>query len=283
MTNENKEFLNFCLKNYIHDDIDDVFSLYKDYTSVSVKSLDDMNSSVEDFCQFLKSNLKSIKMSKVYSDQALIKSIDAFKRSMIVYIDRYLSEDYSNFAKMVFELSPSKKNESLLDVGAGRIPSTSIWLAQNMKDVCSIDTQFHLSKVCLKNMNVNAQERIFNAASSVYGYSFVVGRCPCSAIRHMVKKCAEQNIPYLIKLCDCDIVVARRYIKEDNVWKVVLSEYDSDVKFFRDYAYNIDASEEQVAKIIEQYDSKAPIRARRTWSIKQYSKGALIKECEKEI
>ena len=140
---------------------------------------------------------------------------------------------------MVYEVSPSKDKEIVLDVGAGRIPSSSIWLGEKVKKVASIDCEFYISGEALEEMNVEATEAYFDKFTSVDGYTFVVGRCPCTAIKYMVQKCANANIPYLIKLCDCDIVAAQRYINKANSWDTVLLGYDENVKFYKDYAYNL--------------------------------------------
>ena len=152
-----------------------------------------------------------------------------------------------------------------------------------MKDVNTIDTQFYLSNVSLKNMNVCSQERVFNSSSKVQDYSFVVGRCPCSAIKHMVNKCVESNIPYLIKLCDCDIAAAQRYMKNLNGWASILTEYDSGVRFFKDFAYNLDVTEDQLSSLIKKYDGRPPVRARRVRVVRCYEDGKMVEECENEL
>lgn len=283
MRKENREFIDSYLNVFTYSGIDSLFELFKSYSTLDVFSLQDLKRSVNEFCDYIKDNASKIKTKDGYSEDVVIRALESFKRSIMVSIDRYLSDDYKNFANMVFELSPSKRKERVLDVGAGRIPSSSIWLAQNMKEVATIDNEFYLSGVSLKNMNVSAIESYFNCSTDVSNYSFVVGRCPCLAIRQMVKKCSEANIPYLIKLCDCDVRVANKYVNNDNAWRVVLPDYDKNVKFYKDFAYNLDVNEKQLASIIEKYDSKPPLRARRVKVIRYYENGNLINEEEVEL
>lgn len=280
MRKESEEFLEECLKFYQFDGIDSIFDLYKQYSSFEVASIYELKNSVIEFCEYLRRNVSKIKSNVEISEGNILKTIGAFNRSIAVAAERYLSEGYKNFSKLAFEVSPNKVNESILDVGAGKIPSTSLWLAQNMKKVTSMDDSFYLSKVSLKNMGVESKEMYFNSATPVDEYSFVIGRCPCYAIKHMVKKCSEANVPYLIKLCDCDIVVAEKYMKNKNVWADILPEYDKNVKLYNDFAYNLDISERQLVNLIERYDSRPPLRAKRVKIVRYYNKGELVSEEE---
>jgi len=276
------EFLDACLNEYVYSGFDSIFSFYKLYSGCEIESIFDIKKSVNEFCEYLKRNVSRIKrIEKFNNDAVILKTIDSFERSINVSIERYLDNKYKKFSDMICELAPNGSNEKILEVGAGRIPSSSIWMKEKVDKVLTIDTQFYLSKNALMNMGVNSEEMTFNVDSNIDGATFVVGRCPCSAIKHMIRKCAEQNLPYLIKLCDCDIVLARKYMAGLKSWENILPEYDQRAKIYKGFAYNLDVSKELLEKLIEKYDTPAPPRARRVAGVVlNYNNGVLVNEEE---
>ena len=104
----------------------------------------------------------------------------------------------------------------------------------------------------------------------------VVGCAPCSAIDSMVYVCHKYKKPYYIVTCDCEIPTVWAFRKKYNIdhemniqdgrrellidpetlssynyrWRKLLTELDCNIKFVGDVAYNVDASEEEVRKII---------------------------------
>ncbi len=254
MRKEGLEFLDRALEFYVHDGLDGVYDLYKDYSAYALETPSDLKDSVIEFCNFLNNNLYRIKRKYGCSDESILRAVASFKRSILFTMDRYMSEPYQNFANLVYELSPSKSKEKVFEVGAGKIPSSSIYLADRVDQIKTIDSEFYISKVGLQNLGVDSEERFFNSSSKIDGYSFVVGRCPCSAIKYMVEKCAQANIPYLIKLCDCELIVRKRNSGVKPTWGSVLLQADADVKIYKNFAYNLDVSEEMLDKLIERYD-----------------------------
>jgi len=248
---------------YKHDGVMGLYDLYKIYSEFEVDDISQLKVSVSDFCDYLKNNIQKLRIRNDYPEAVFIRSIESFNRSIDSYMDRYLNDVYKRFAKLTYELSPSRRDEKVLEVGAGKIPSSSLWLRKDVSQVKTIDTEFYLSKSCLKNLGVDSEEKFFDKTSDIGDASFVVGRCPCTAIKYMVKKCANKNIPYLIKLCDCDIVVPSRYSSSLNSWREVLRELNPENKIFRDYAYKLDVSEEQLKGVLDLYDNDPPVGARR--------------------
>ncbi len=283
MKDISKEFLDDYLPYFIYDGVDSLFELYKIYSTFEVKNIQDLKQSIKDFCVYILNNVDKVPRKENFTNQSVRKGLESFSRSINVSVDRYTSDNYRKFAQMVYEVSPSKDKEIVLDVGAGRIPSSSIWLGEKVKRVASIDCEFYISGEALEEMNVEATEAYFDKFTSVGGYTFVVGRCPCTAIKYMVQKCANANIPYLIKLCDCDIVAAQRYINKANSWDMVLLGYDENVKFYKDYAYNLDVSRAQLEKLVEEYDSLAPPRARRVKTVLYFDNGNMVGQEEEMI
>ena len=172
MKREVKEFIDTYLAIYVHSGIDELFDFFKYYSSLEIFLMSDLKNAVNEFCDYLKTKVSIIKRSGFFTEESVVKSLESFKRSISVSIDRYLSDDYKNFSQLIFEVSPNKQNEIILDVGAGRIPSSSIWLSEKVKSVTSMDNEFYLSRLCLKNMRVDSVESYFNGSSDVSKYSF---------------------------------------------------------------------------------------------------------------
>ena len=124
------------------------------------------------------------------------------------------------------------KSVSILDVGPGRIPFSSILLAKDGYDVTAMDN-FHLSDVCLSGLNVKSYRQFFNEKTNIKGFDVVVGRKPCSAIDGIVSACKGKT-PYFMKMCPCET-------PNNNIsyWKDILPGLDKGVKFYKDYAYNL--------------------------------------------
>ena len=260
---ESLNFLAKYLEFYVHDGIDGLYEFYKDYSTYEVTSIDELKSSVNDFCEYLKDNVGLIKRKYGYIDSSIIRSIFSFKRSIMHSIDRYLNDAYRDFSKLVYEVSPNKENEKILEVGSGRIPSSSIYLAGAVKKILTMDSEFYLSDASLKNMGVDSRERLFDESVNVDGFSFVVGRSPCSAIKHMVSSCRKADIPYLIKLCDCEIIASKKLYGVYRTWNNILLERDDKVKIYKGFAYNLDVNERDLDLLLEKYDKNIPERTRK--------------------
>ena len=110
--------------------------------------------------------------------------------------------------------------------------------------------KFLLSTTALKKLGINGIDTMFDENTQVSQYDFVVGQCPCSAIENMVINSAKENKPYFIELCKCnlDSIAARDGAYRN--WQELLPEYDSQIKFVGDYAFNLDCSENQVKNLL---------------------------------
>lgn len=149
-------------------------------------------------------------------------------------------------------------NVNLLDVGPCPTAASSILFGSKLKRVTAMDSHFYLSLQALKNMNIVGLQQYFNDKTNVSDYDIIVGRAPCTAIKPIVTACAKDNKPYFVLLCDCALPDNAKTDAESLGWENVLPEIDPNVRFHGRYAFNIDATPEQVKKIIKDYTPKTP-------------------------
>lgn len=228
-----------------------IIDLFTQFSSFEIDDINQILDSTDEFFDFLMS-------TKTYQTDRLVKkAIDQARRSLRRDMRVFFHE--SKFANTVYELSPtSPQNSHILDVGPGEVPYSSLVLATETKKVSAMDKSFLFSIESLKQMNVNAFNTYFDQNTNIDDYDFVVGSCPCTAIPYIVDKCVKQNKPYFILLCDCATYSTQIPIMNDFAmqkkftWNQILPELDPNIKFYDDYAFNLDASPEQVKAVIEQ-------------------------------
>lgn len=233
------------------------FDFYKIYSAIAVKSYEDLQASPQAFKEFILNNLKIMKLDGNINPNKIPGFLDQFVDKLSSEIRSSARKANIEFAKLTNELAPSK-DAHILEVGSGTIPYASIKLAEFDKNVSSLDVDFMVSAEALKNMKVNPLTQKFKKDTPVDEYDFIVGKFPCEAIEPMVEACSKANKPYLIKLCNHPMSSASKYIIFLNDWRSVLPKIDPNVKFYGEYAFNIDATEEQIKKLIDFHENCIP-------------------------
>lgn len=226
-----------------------IIDLYTLFTSLEIDDVNQILDSTDEFFNFL------INTKAYQTDRLVKKAIDQARRSLRRDMRVFFHE--SKFANTVYELSPTNpQNAHILDVGPGEVPYSSLVLATKTNQVSAMDKSYLFSIESLKRMNVNAFNTYFDENTSVDDFDFVVGSCPCTAIPYIVQKCVEQNKPYFMLLCDCatyntSIPILNDFAKKRKfTWNSILPEIDPNIKFYDDYAFNLDATPEQVKNVI---------------------------------
>lgn len=272
MKEKSKEFLTSSLP-YLHamvvSDIDEYLDEFPEltygehnviidlYTMYTTYEIDDYNHIIEatnEFFEFLTN-------SQPYQNDTFVKdSINRAQRIVTRLVNKFMNHDSgSSFAKAVLELSPSHPSDShILDVGPGFTPYSSLYLANTSKKVSALDKDYLFSIESLSEMNVDAKKEFFSPKTAVDDYDFIVGCRPCTAIPYVVSQCKDSNKPYFLQLCDCslydkDMPILNAFAKKGKMkWTDILTELDPNIKFYEDFAFNIDATPEQVQQIISQ-------------------------------
>ncbi len=236
----------------------DFMSFFKMFAAFDIKTMEDLTVSPIRYADFLTSNIKLINTESSYEAERLQTFIDHARRQIAAKIRLAMSRPQKEFTQMVTELSGLKKDSHLLDVGSGQIPYSAFLFGEHYDTVSTMDKDFYFANETMKNLNVNAIEQYFTGETSVAPFDIVVGKAPCSAIKHIVRTCAAQGKPYFIELCDCALPNKKPYVVDWFGWQDILPEIDEYVKFYTassTYAFNLgDVSVEQAKKVISQYD-----------------------------
>ena len=227
-----------------------IIDLYTLFTAYEIDDVNQILDATDEFFDFL------IETKAYQTDRMVKKAVDSARRNIRRDMRVFFHEN--KFANAVYELSPSAPiNSHILDVGPGELPYSSLVLATKSKQVSAMDKSYLFSIESLKRMNVNAFDIYFDQNTNVDDYDFVVGSCPCTAIPYIVEKCAKQNKPYFLLLCDCatyntNIPILNEFAQQRKfTWNSILPELDPSIKFYEDYAFNLDATPEQVKSVIE--------------------------------
>ena len=228
-----------------------LFMLFQEYEKQTIKTLDGLYQTTEEFIKFLYKN-----RDKILKDISYIEAADFEKEfDEIIFAFRHISRsdnvnstyEFVRLAETLYD----DKSATILDVGAGAIPLSSFLFTTSFDEVYSMD-KFLLSEEYIKGQGVQPINAYFKKDTNISGYDYIVGKCPCSAIPHIVKNSAKENKPYFLELCDCSlnsIILPNGTIPEK--WEDVLFDYDPNITFVGDYALNIDASKSQLIKLIE--------------------------------
>jgi len=230
----------------------DMNALYKMFCSATVFSIQDLFLSPRKFNAFVRENINLIRREDGFTtNERLIRLLEGKVKILENKLKTFCGLTQQQFAEIITDLVG--KENKILDVGAGDFPYSSILLGENFQNVSSMDSKFELSPETLARLNVSTKEEYFSTNTDLSGYDVIVGQRPCSAIAHMVTECAKQNKPYFIELCNCHIPPSKTPGKPAT-WHEILPEIDAYVRFYGGYAFNIDATEEQVKKVMEEHE-----------------------------
>lgn len=233
--------------------------LYKLYADLFVKSRQDLVESPKKFRDFVLANTHLITFDSHLDGDKILNSLMQFTNTLDGKIRSAFRIANSEFADMVKKLAPHG-TKSLLDVGSGEIPATSIFFAEKFQDVTSMDYSIIFKQKTLKPLKVELRKEYFSESTDVSKFDFVVAKYPCSAIIPIVKACTRDGKPYLIKLCAHDVPSKVPGYREDwrEGWRETLPEFDDQIKFYDEYAYHIDLPEDEVKKIIDEHEARIP-------------------------
>lgn len=230
----------------------DFNDLYSMFASISIFSIEDIFMSPNRFKKFVTENIDLIQPdSSIINKSRVLSLLEGKCKNLTNKIKLLCGLSQQQFADIVSKISGT--NVSILDVGAGDIPYSSILLGDSKQAVTTMDRKFELGPDVLERLNVEQKLEYFTNGTDISKYDLVVGQRPCSAIEKMVKECVKQNKPYFIELCNCHIPPSKTPGKPA-VWSEILPEIDAYVRFYGDYAFNLDATEEQVRQVIEDHE-----------------------------
>ena len=227
------------------------YDVFKEFSTYTIHSVEDMLTAPEAFENFLNVNYDCFNFENNEEAQKFETETPLFLRRLHPLTRAKIHYKHKPYSKACVEIAPFKEQTKILEVGSGFIPYSSMVMAKEFDNLTSMD-KFMFSPESLKHFNINAVEGYFNKDTSVEDYDFIVGRRPCSAIESIVQNASKANKPYFLQLCCCDLenIAKREGIYRE--WEDILPEYDPNIKFIDNYAFNIDATVGQVSNILEQ-------------------------------
>jgi len=219
-----------------------ILNLFKLYTSREFTKFSDITKthlSFYDFCNY-NMNLILEKITGENKEQSK-KTILAEAKHLCFRLESLTSKYYDSyhkeqeqFVKMV-ETIVGSESCSILEVGSGDVPYSSILLGRSLNKISSMD-KFIISNESLSSLGITPFDQYFDTETPVDSYDLVVGQKPCSAIKPIVKNCTNSKIPYFLQLCECNSPA-----RDLSSWKEILALYDPNIKFSKncEYAYNL--------------------------------------------
>lgn len=231
-------------------------NLFKEFSTREIKSIDDVRKSGIEFFRFIKTHKNKI-IRKTASPDGFFEEAERIAAGLEYATNPVHQKDKRLFVDISKEFM-SSRNTKILDVGSGVVPFSSYLFAQEYDHVSAMD-KFIVTLEFLESLNIDGIEEYFKPDTSVSDYDFVVGKCPCSAIPYMVDNCIKDNKPYFIELCECELPKINPYTgKRPANWQEILVEMDSGIRFYDDYAFHIDATDEQAKRMIEKHIEHTP-------------------------
>ena len=234
---------------------DDLYDLFKEFSKTEVECFEDFKNLPEKFGKFVISCSDLLgKFGECVPQDKLIRAAFLVKRMINNHInDRINSFDQQSFVWLVEDLLGST-HKSVLDVGPGLIPYSSILFGKDFDKVDAMDKYFWVSDEALKKLNVNAHSNYLTKDTSVDDIDIIVGRMPCSAIDTIVYLSTKYDKKYFIQTCDCEMPSPDMFYKKWGIdktskvshsniegfgWSTMLPELDKDICFCGEYAFNL--------------------------------------------
>lgn len=231
-------------------DKNNLFEMFKEFAEENIQTPNDIAPVVTHFRHIIESSADYLSFDR---PESKIKfGDDRYKLfSQLSGFSSKLTAQQQEYIYIVNKLISNPQSAHLLDVGAGMVaPMSSILFAQKVGRVSSMDKHM-LSTETLRKLGVEGIYGYFDSKTSVDQYDMVAGRMPCQAIDSIVEVCSKANTPYFIRTCDCEL-----RDPDNKNWHQILPEIDPNIKFYKDYAFNADASVPQVKQICNDFYSE---------------------------
>ncbi len=223
--------------------------IFKAFSTFAIKTPEDFTKAPDEFLNFITCNHDCFNFANEEDCNSFFKAVPDFILSLNSFFKAGCALKHDAYTITAMSLAPNKENTALLEVGAGSVPYSSISIARHMKDVSSID-KFSVSNDCLSNFNVKGIDGMFNEQTDVTPYDFVIAQRSCGAFEDIVKNSAQANKPYFLQLCNCELEHIAKQTGVYRSWQQILPEYDNNIKFYDNFAFNVDATPTQVSKLL---------------------------------
>lgn len=254
MHNECKEFLQNYLSHssYNKNSSHEFYKLFKAYSAYEVRRPEDIKPAIDEFFAFLQTCPDIPLLKRDHLSPLKLAAVKT--RNLHKYLESPITAAQKGYSQLVSKIAPKGKRTSILDVGAGLHPKSSIFLATTFDKVTAMDREFLLSVESLAGMNVRGIEKFFTEETDVSDYDLVVGRFPCSAIIDIVKTCSKHKKPYFIQLCDCKLPPNPDPNKYPVwTWEQILRTIDPKIRIYGSCAYHVNIPNRKMMRLINKF------------------------------
>jgi hypothetical protein len=215
----------------------DIERLFEIYAKNEIVRYSDLFRDHTTFHKLIESEMSNVKMPTL-EDAHIFKLLARQKIRHFLALNSIYFKSYrhhqENWAKQIENLVGFDKDVRILEVGSGEIPYTSLIMARDGYNITSMG-EFELPDECLERLHLKSYRGWFTQTTKVKDFDVVVGRRPCSAIEPMVTNCAKEKVPYMIRLCACEL--PRQDVYD---WRWILTHRDRNIRFSQSYVYNMD-------------------------------------------
>ncbi len=267
MKNSTKEFIISELKSHAYsaDEWEEysLNGLFNAYLSREVETSEDLTHGMGEFVDFVLDNFDVMDKSELEGRRdaekfAYFKSdLQSLTKDFLPFDTKnsgvYLEEQVK-FAGIVSAFVDPKAK--ILDVGAGKIPMSSILLAElRGGNVVAMDKSIILPNDVMEKLGVEPIKEMFTEDTKLEDIGVIVGNKPCSAIEPIVKIASERGMNYVLKLCDCYAPAGEKGGVES--WQETLRTLDPRIKFdaTKEYVTSLPVSEKKFNAVIERLSS----------------------------
>lgn len=262
---ETKAVLTEFIENNVYgSDGYDFYDLFKLFSALEVRSVEDLLDAPQKYEAFLQKNIHLIKQADDTMPHRLSALAKIARENIEKDFQKLNVDEQEKFSMIVKEMLQNDPSLKILDVGAGKYPLSSAFIAKHFDNVSTMDEDFAIANQAIKAMNVNPVKGHFSERTPIDNYDVVVGRYPCSAIVPIIKQCASQNKPYIISLCLCHLPTKMELLGTDYGWAEVLPDLDKNAKIYGNFAFNFNIPMEKVKEIIDKYQPVQQPTTRKT-------------------
>ena len=266
------EILNYELNSRQYETIGKfgLHMLFDIYLTSEIDTVDNLKKiNVNEFRDYIINNLDKIKHNENMGGrpEATIEVLDGILKGFRgAHDSSYIKWDKGQreFVGTVESMYPNSDYKSILDVGAGPIPTSSILFADYYPSVTTMDYSHEVPTGFLQHLKVKYKQGFFIPSTDISSYDIVVGRRPCKAIESIVENCSlatNQEKPFLIELCNCNF----KGISYKELYEYLKEKYNKNLRMVTRYRgcddyfgepitlvhNNQDLSDSEIKKIVE--------------------------------
>ena len=176
MKEQSRNFLLNFIKSYsLNDDYTFIDLFYKTYAEREFSSVDELLEGIDEFFDFMINHNHYLKYNhEQINPSRLLTIIENSRANIKMQFSGKMFDSQRRFAEAITDIFDKPSEISLLDVGAGHSPISSLFFAKKFKKVTAMDSHFYLSYQAPKNMNVTTLNEYFKETTQITDYDLIL-------------------------------------------------------------------------------------------------------------